>query len=98
MLLVAFCLPYKGDIGGYEVKGYLLTDQDTTHTFKIDTGYNAQQMMATIKERGLTLIGVGLTHEHANHAGGLDTILAEWPVFVCLGSGNAGEQAHNPFR
>ena len=88
MLLVAFCLPYKGDIGGYEVKGYLLTDQDTTHTFKIDTGYNAQQMLATIKKRELTLIGVGLTHGHADHAGGLEEILADWPVPVYLGNGD----------
>jgi transcriptional regulator with XRE-family HTH domain len=78
----------KGDIGGYEVKGYLLTDPDTKHTLMIDTGYNAQQMLSTIKERELTLIGVGLTHGHADHAGGLDTILAEWPVPVYLGSGD----------
>ena len=78
----------RGDIGGYEVKGYLLTDPDTKQTLMIDTGYNAQQMLATIKERELTLIGVGLTHGHADHAGGLDKILAEWPVPVYLGNGD----------
>ena len=78
----------KGDIGGYEVKGYLLTDTDTQQTLMIDTGYNAQQMLATIKERDLTLIGVCLTHGHADHAGGLDQILAEWPVPVYLGNGD----------
>ena len=78
----------KGDIGGYEVKGYLLTDPETHHTLMIDTGYNALQMLATIKERNLTLVGVGLTHGHADHAGGLDTILAEWPVPVYLGNGD----------
>ena len=72
----------KGDIGGYEVKGYLLTDPDTKQTFMIDTGYNAQQMLDTIKERDLLLIGVGLTHGHADHAGGLEEILSEWPVPV----------------
>ncbi len=77
-----------GDIGGYEVKGYLLTDPDTKHTLMIDTGYNAQQMLATIKEHELTLIGIGLTHGHADHAGGLDKILAEWPVPVYLGNGD----------
>ncbi len=45
----------RGNIGGYEVKGYLLTDPDTKQTLMIDTGYNAQQMLATIKERELTL-------------------------------------------
>jgi hydroxyacylglutathione hydrolase len=78
----------RGDIGGYEVKGYLLTDPDTKQTLMIDTGYNAQQMLDTIKKRALTLIGVGLTHGHADHAGGLDKILAEWPVPVYLGNGD----------
>jgi len=78
----------RGDIGGYEVKGYLLTDPDTKQTLMIDTGYNAQQMLDTIKKRALTLIGVGLTHGHADHAGGLDEILAEWPVPVYLGNGD----------
>ncbi|MCH6553826.1 MAG: MBL fold metallo-hydrolase, partial [Acidobacteria bacterium] len=54
----------------------------------IDTGYNAQQMLGTIKERELTLIGIGLTHGHTDHAGGLDKILAEWPVPVYLGNGD----------
>jgi glyoxylase-like metal-dependent hydrolase (beta-lactamase superfamily II) len=78
----------RGDIGGYEVKGYLLTDPDTKQTLMIDTGYNAQQMLATIKKRELTLIGVGLTHGHADHAGGLKEILADWPVPVYLGNGD----------
>jgi len=78
----------RGDIGGYEVKGYLLTDPDTKQTLMIDTGYNAQQMLETIKKRELPLIGVGLTHGHADHAGGLEEILAEWPVPVYLGNGD----------
>ena len=78
----------KGDIGGYEVKGYLLTDPDTKQTLMIDTGYNPQQMLATIRKRELTLIGMGLTHGHADHAGGLEEILPEWPVPVYLGNGD----------
>ncbi len=78
----------RGTIGGYEVKGYLLTDPDTKYTLMIDTGYNAPQMLSTIKARQLTLIGVALTHGHADHAGGLDQILAEWPVTVYLGNGD----------
>src|SRR3546814_4131343 len=54
----------KGDIGGHEVKGYLLTDSATKQVLMIDTGYNAKQMLATIAQRELTLIGVCLTHGH----------------------------------
>ncbi|HSF11101.1 MAG TPA: MBL fold metallo-hydrolase [Nitrospirales bacterium] len=78
----------KGDIGGYEVKGYLLTDPATKQVLMIDTGYNAKQMLATIAQRELTLIGLCLTHGHADHAGGLEEILAQWPVPVYLGNGD----------
>jgi len=78
----------KGDIGGYEVKGYLLSDPNTKQAVMIDTGYNAPAMLSAIQERGLTLMGVCLTHGHADHAGGLDRILEAHPVPVYLGNGD----------
>ena len=77
-----------GDIGGYAVKGYLLFDSKTHETVMIDTGYNAKEMLFTINQRNLKLTAVCLTHGHADHAGGLDQILAEWPVPVYLGEGD----------
>ncbi|MCZ6798980.1 MAG: MBL fold metallo-hydrolase [Nitrospirae bacterium] len=77
-----------GDIGGYEVKGYLLFDPQTRDAVMIDTAYNAPQMISIVKERGLRLKAICLTHGHADHAGGLDTILKEWPVPVYLGDGD----------
>ena len=74
-----------GDIGGYEVKGYILADSKTKESVMIDTGYNARQMLETIENQQLKLKGVCLTHGHTDHAGGLDEILAEWPVPVYLG-------------
>ena len=77
-----------GDIGGYAVKGYLLCDLKTHATVMIDTGYNAKEMLSTIKKRGLNLTAICLTHGHADHAGGLDQILSEWQVPVFLGEGD----------
>ena len=77
-----------GDIGGYAVKGYLLSDEKTKDAVMIDTGYNAKEMLSTIKHRNLNLSGICLTHGHADHAGGLDQILTEWPVPVYLGDGD----------
>ena len=77
-----------GDIGGYAVKGYLLVDDNTHETVMIDTGYNAKEMLSTIKQRNLKLAAICLTHGHADHAGGLDQILAEWPVPIYLGEGD----------
>ena len=74
-----------GDIGGYEVKGYLLTDPQTKQTVMIDTGYNAKQMIESIQTQQLTLNAVCLTHGHTDHAGGLKKILAAWSVPVYIG-------------
>ncbi|UCE64612.1 MAG: MBL fold metallo-hydrolase, partial [Nitrospirota bacterium] len=57
-------------------------------TVMIDTGYNAKEMLSTIKQRNLTLTAICLTHGHADHAGGLDQILADRSVPVYLGDGD----------
>ncbi len=75
-----------GDIGGYEVKGYILTDPRTRESLMIDTGYNPTQMLKTLETHQLKLKGVCLTHGHTDHAGGLDKILARWSVPVYLGN------------
>ncbi len=84
----AFVVTVLGDIGGYEVKGYVLVDPETKQAVFIDTAYNAEAMLAVLAERHATLAGVCLTHGHMDHAGGLDRILSEWPVPVYLGEGD----------
>jgi hydroxyacylglutathione hydrolase len=75
-----------GDIGGYQVKGYVLYDEQTRDAIFIDTAYNARNMLAVIQQRGLQLTGVCLTHGHIDHAGGLDQILDHWNVPVYIGN------------
>ena len=75
-----------GDIGGYAVKGYVLSDPDTREAIVIDTGYNPGEMLRILDRQGVRLTGVCLTHGHSDHAGGLDRILAQWPVPVYLGA------------
>ena len=77
-----------GDIGGYAVKGYVLYDESTRDAVCIDMAYNPGQMLAVLKERGLKLVGVCLTHGHTDHAKGLDRIHKKWPVQVYLGQGD----------
>ncbi len=77
-----------GDIGGYEVKGYVLHDLVKREAVFIDTAYNAPVMLSVLKDRGLTLKAVCLTHGHTDHAGGLDRILNQWSVPVYLGEGD----------
>jgi len=84
----ALVVTVLGDIGGYEVKGYVLVDPQTKQAVFIDTAYNAEAMLAVLEERQATLTGVCLTHGHMDHAGGLDRIVSEWPVPVYLGEGD----------
>ena len=86
--VAALVVTVLGDIGGYEVKGYVLIDPQTNQAVFIDTAYNAEAMLAVLEERHATLTGVCLTHGHMDHAGGLDRILSEWPVPVYLGEGD----------
>jgi len=78
----------RGDIGGYEVKGYLFYDPATRNAVMVDIGYNPEAMLRAIEKERLTLTAVCLTHGHADHAGGLDAILARHPVPVYIGEGD----------
>lgn len=75
-----------GSVGGYAVQGYILHDEGEAVVF--DTGYNAQAMIAALTKRRLRLVGICLTHGHADHAEGIDELLDHREVPVYLGSGD----------
>ena len=72
-----------GDVGGYQVKGYVLHDGD--EAIMVDTAYNAEAMLDVISRKSLTLKAVCLTHGHSDHADGLDVILQHLQVPVYIG-------------
>lgn len=76
----------RGDIGGYEVKGYVVHDQG--EAVLVDTGYNAEAMLALLDRLKVRLVGICLTHGHDDHSGGLDRLLAAAHVPVYLGTGD----------
>jgi hydroxyacylglutathione hydrolase len=73
-----------GSINGYGVQGYIV--HDGHEAILIDTAYNAPAMLETVCKRGLTLVGICLTHGHADHADGIEQILKHREVPVYLGS------------
>jgi glyoxylase-like metal-dependent hydrolase (beta-lactamase superfamily II) len=73
-----------GSVGGYGVQGYIL--HDGGQAVVIDTGYNAREMIATLNVRNWRLVGICLTHGHADHADGIDQLLAHREVPVYLGA------------
>ena len=78
----------RGDIGGYEVKGYLLYDATTKDAVMIDTAYDAEQMLRRIDALGLRLRGMCLTHGHADHAKGIDRLATAHQTPVYIGQGD----------
>ena len=74
----------RGSISGYGVQGYVV--HDGGEAVLIDTAYNAPAMIDVLSSRHLRLMGICLTHGHADHADGIDQILKFREVPVYLGT------------
>jgi len=72
----------RGSINGYGVQGYVV--HDGGEALLIDTAYNAPAMIEFLSTRRLRLMGICLTHGHADHADGIEEILKfrEAPVYL----------------
>src|SRR5262245_13349849 len=73
-----------GSINGYGVQGYSLHDEG--EALLIDTAYYAPAMIAWLESHRVRLTGICLTHGHADHAEGIQELLARWRVPVYLGA------------
>jgi glyoxylase-like metal-dependent hydrolase (beta-lactamase superfamily II) len=73
----------QGSINGYGVQGYVLHDEG--EALLVDTAYNAEAMLDRLRRLGVRLVGICLTHGHADHADGIQQILGHREVPVYLG-------------
>ena len=85
-----------GDIGGYEVKGYVM--HDSGEAILIDTGYNPTAMIQTLAQKHLRLTAICLTHGHSDHAEGLEQLLDYCRVPVYLGEADESLLSWSPPR
>ena len=81
---LAWVKTIQGSIGGYGVQGYVV--HDGGEAVLIDTAYNAPAMIECLSTHHLKLVGICLTHGHADHADGIEQILKHREVPVYLGS------------
>jgi hydroxyacylglutathione hydrolase len=94
---VASCVEtILGDIGGYEVKGYVV--HDSGEAILIDTAYNPTAMIDTLTQKRLRLTAICLTHGHSDHADGLAQLLDYRRVPVYLGEADESLLSWSPPR
>lgn len=74
----------RGSINGYGVQGYVVHNDG--EALLIDTAYNAPAMIEFLSTRRLRLLGICLTHGHADHADGVEQLLKFREVPVYLGT------------
>lgn len=63
-----------GSIGSYKVRGYILMDEKSREAVAFDTANSSRKVLKSLKERGLRLKYLLLTHGHADHTGELREI------------------------
>jgi hydroxyacylglutathione hydrolase len=85
-----------GDIGGYEVKGYVM--HDSGEATLIDTAYNPTAMIKFLEQEHLRLTAICLTHGHSDHADGLEQLLEYRRVPVYLGEADESLLSWSPTR
>lgn len=78
----------QGSVNGYGVQGYVV--HDGGEALLVDTAYNAPAMLEVLRRHRLRLIGICLTHGHADHAEGIEQILGHHEVPVYLGPEDLG--------
>ncbi len=93
---LAWMKTVQGSIGGYGVQGYVV--HDGGEALLIDTAYNAPAMIECLSTHHLKLVGICLTHGHADHADGIEQIVKHRNVPVYLGSEDVDLLSWQPSR
>ncbi len=81
-----------GRIGSYPVNGYFFIDWKEGVCVLFDTGYSPTKVLAFLKETGLSLVAVCLTHAHPDHIGGIQEIQSQVAVPVYLSANEVSEK------
>ena len=71
-------------VGAYQVNCYVVRAADSSRCAVIDPGDEPERILTFLKENGLLLAGILLTHGHFDHVGGVKALAAETncPVYI----------------
>ncbi len=62
------------EVGGLATNCYVPYNEDTMEGVVVDPGAEGKEIVAAIKEHGITVRAIFLTHGHNDHIGGLDEL------------------------
>lgn len=87
--LIPDVIAISGSVGSYKVNGYILYDNVTGEAALFDTANDSRAVLRNLKDRGLKLTYVFLTHCHSDHIGGLREIVNATGAKICIPEGEA---------
>lgn len=64
-------------LGDYQTNCYIVRPQGESHCLVIDPGYEPEIILSFLKEKGLTVEAISLTHGHFDHVGAVRELAAE---------------------
>ena len=85
-----YVVPVQGPI---LTNSYLYADDATKHAFVIDPGFEPERIVAAVRDKGLTVERVLVTHGHFDHIGAARDVAQTLGVPIC-----AGERSRKYFR
>ena len=72
------------EVGPFPTNAYFYIDDESKHSFLIDPGYEAQNLLRVIEKRELIVEKILLTHGHFDHIGAVDELQSALNVPVCM--------------
>lgn len=82
-----YVVPVQGPI---LTNSYLYADDATQHAFVIDPGFEPERIVAAVRDKGLTVERVLVTHGHFDHIGAARDVAQTLGVPICAGERSRG--------
>ncbi len=76
--------------GIYAANCYIVYSETTREGLIVDPGGDAEDIIRTVDENNIKVVGIILTHGHADHIGGLNDLKKEYDVDIMIHEADSG--------